>query len=367
MTEKPETQITVTEPITGEIVAFEGGEESLYQGISQVEISDEAEKILSEPVNPDDVEVRPDGQIYYPEMKYRVLLNKAFGRGKWGIRPVGNPMLHQGLVMQTWVLYIGGKFVSQATGECELVESNKQMTYGDILEGAKSVTLRRLCKDLSIASELWDRKFVIDYLNKYCVKVWVSGRNKPQWRKFTAPDFYGESGIVDDSPNKEKWTKPDPQPKDQTDQKTEPEKVAEKPKPDKSTPNTATVRPYEPEIVKQGVANYAEKHAQKGHKASEPFRGLVCHVIEECFGHDDVKIKENKRHSILAYLTGKKSMKDVPDWYVYALKDWLKFSQDSGGMYLVDPMAVKEANKIIEKVLIEAGQQSLPNVPGVAG
>ena len=130
-------------------------------------------------------------------------------------------------------------------------------------------------------------------------------------------------------------------------------------KEDKTTPNTATVRPYEPEVVKQRITEFSDKYAKDGKKASDPFRGIVCHVIEECFVPEDTKTREKKRHSILAYLTGKESMKDVPDWYVYALKDWLKFTQDSGGLYIVDPLAIKEARKIIEKVMVEAGQQEL--------
>jgi hypothetical protein len=353
MSDQNETRLTVTEPITGEVVAFEGGEENLYQGISRVEISDEAEKVLSEPINPDDIEVRPDGQIYYPEMKYRVLLNKAFGRGKWGIRPVGSPMIREGLVMQTWALYIGGKFVSQATGECMLVTANEQMTYGDILEGAKSVALRRLCKDLGIASELWDRSFVLKFLNAYCVKVWVNKKSKPQWRKIADPDFYGEYGIADDSPNKDKWQKPVQQPKEE--KSAEPQKV----KPDKPTPNTAPVRPYDPETVKAGIHSRAEKHATECPKASEKFRGVVCHVLESCFDPEDAKAKEKKRHSVLQFLTGKDSIKEIPDWYIYAIRDWLKWTQDSGDMYIVDPLAAKEARKIVEQVMKDAGQQEM--------
>jgi hypothetical protein len=143
-------------------------------------------------------------------------------------------------------------------------------------------------------------------------------------------------------------------------------KVEEKPKvvdakgePEKSSPNTAPVRPYDPETVKNGIANYADKHAKTGEKASEKFRGLICGMIELCFERDDADTKTKKRHSVLKYLTGQDSIKDVPDWYVHALSDWLKFTQDSGGIYIVDKFAVQEANKIVEKVLLDAGQLKL--------
>jgi len=45
------------------------------------------------------------------------------------------------------------------------------MTYATALEAAKSNALMRCCKDLGIASELWDPSFVAQWRQKYCVKV----------------------------------------------------------------------------------------------------------------------------------------------------------------------------------------------------
>lgn len=181
--------------------------DDMFLGISSTPVTDTQAAILSSPVSPDDIEVRPDGQIYYPEMKYRTLLNKAFGPAGWGMRPMASPIVKDGLVMQTWALYIGGRFISVATGENQLVAENLQMTYGDVLEGAKSVALRRLCKDLGVAAELWDRAFVENFKKTHCVKVWTEKSKKPLWRKLSSEPFYGETACSDDSPNKDKYVK----------------------------------------------------------------------------------------------------------------------------------------------------------------
>jgi len=198
MDETPTAIVPVNEPVE---------EQAIFTGLSLRAVNESQAAILNEPAKPEEVEVRPDGQIYFPEMKYRIRLNRAFGMAGWGLRPLGDPVIRDGLVMQTWALYASGRFISCATGECQMVEENANMTYGDVLEGAKSVALRRLCKDLGIVSELWDRSFVEKFLEQYCVKVWVKGKNKPQWRKLSYKPFYNETTIAPDSPNKDKYVK----------------------------------------------------------------------------------------------------------------------------------------------------------------
>ncbi len=209
-----EQAIKVIEPQTGEIQEYQPIEENIYTGISEVDISAEAQNILMAPVNPEDVEIRPDGQVYLPEMKYRVLLNKAFGLGRWGMRPLDAPKFVENLILQTWALYVNGRFVSVAIGEMAKNESNKQMTYGDTLEGTKSVALRRLCKDLGIASELWDKAYITQWIADRCFKVFtVNDKVKPPkhsvgYRKIGSEPFFNETGIVPDSPNKDKYQLP---------------------------------------------------------------------------------------------------------------------------------------------------------------
>ena len=69
-----------------------------------------------------------------------------------------------------------GQFVSQSYGEQTFDESTYK-TLGMALEGAKSNALMRCCKDIGIASELWDPNFVL------------------QWRKENAVDVYCEHVV----------------------------------------------------------------------------------------------------------------------------------------------------------------------------
>lgn len=60
-------------------------------------------------------------------------------------------------------------FVSTARGEQEFFRPTGVPTAN---EGAKSNALMRCCKDLGIASELWDPRFIRQFKAKYCVEVW---------------------------------------------------------------------------------------------------------------------------------------------------------------------------------------------------
>lgn len=61
------------------------------------------------------------------------------------------------LVSREYALYCQGKFVAQSLGEHTFYGDNN-MHYGKACESAKSNALMRCCKDLGIASELWDPK-----------------------------------------------------------------------------------------------------------------------------------------------------------------------------------------------------------------
>lgn len=40
----------------------------------------EISNVLMAPIDPKDVEIKPDGLIYLPEIRYRRILNRAFGK-----------------------------------------------------------------------------------------------------------------------------------------------------------------------------------------------------------------------------------------------------------------------------------------------
>ena len=61
------------------------------------------------------------------------------------------------LITREYALYCLGRFVSQSVGE-HTFYTKLNLSYGKAVESAKSNALMRCCKDLGIASELWDPK-----------------------------------------------------------------------------------------------------------------------------------------------------------------------------------------------------------------
>ena len=59
----------------------------------------------------DDVEVKPDGIIYLPEIKYRRILNRAFGPGGWGLAPRGETIVTGKSITREYALVVGGRYV----------------------------------------------------------------------------------------------------------------------------------------------------------------------------------------------------------------------------------------------------------------
>lgn len=179
---------------TGEIIPVSQSETTaidLYSGISLQPFSPEAIGILLEEIDPLKISIRPDGIVYYEQNEYRRRLNRAFGPGGWAIRPLHigfNP--DDNLVTYEGALFAHGRFVSQAIGAHHYQPTNKNSDYASAAESAKSDCLTRCCKDLGIASELWDKEYVQNWLNTYAVEVWCKnneGAKRKMWRKKTAP------------------------------------------------------------------------------------------------------------------------------------------------------------------------------------
>ena len=82
-----------------------------FHGLSSEAFSSEARDILLAPVDPDDIEVKPDGIVYLPEIKYRRILNKAFGPGAWGLAPRGETIITATAVTREYALVALGRSV----------------------------------------------------------------------------------------------------------------------------------------------------------------------------------------------------------------------------------------------------------------
>jgi hypothetical protein len=166
-------------------------EAELFKGLAQEPVSEEAKKTLLAVVSDDDVEIRPDGLIYLPEIKYRRVLNEAFGPGGWGLRPMSKPTVQGDIIMREFAMYVNGRFASCAVGEARYFGENSDMSYATAHESAKSNAMMRCCKDLGIASHLWDPQFIAQWKDMHAVGVWCEnigkGRNKGQkkllWRR----------------------------------------------------------------------------------------------------------------------------------------------------------------------------------------
>jgi hypothetical protein len=123
---------------------------------------------LRRPVEDREVEWKPlvkDGPPAIPYLShngYRDRLDACFGLGGWGMVPVGMPKEKDGVVFVPFALVVDGIPRIYAWGEQSYHENNKQMTYGDALEGAKSNAILRCGKELGIAREMWNRGYLAD-------------------------------------------------------------------------------------------------------------------------------------------------------------------------------------------------------------
>ncbi|KAF8314739.1 mitochondrial genome maintenance MGM101 [Clavulina sp. PMI_390] len=155
-----------------------------YHGLSSQPFAPEIAEILQAPLDPGDVEMKPDGIVYLPEIKYRRILNKAFGPGGWGLAPRSETNVGPKIVSREYALVCLGRLVAVARGEQEYFDPNGIPTA---TEGCKSNALMRCCKDIGVASELWDPRFIREFKAKNCVEVFVehipTKRKRKLWRR----------------------------------------------------------------------------------------------------------------------------------------------------------------------------------------
>lgn len=157
--------------------------------IGTLELTPEAEASLSEQLDDKDVLIRPDGMVYLSWTWYAERLNKAFGKLKWGLVPQGGPQskdLGNNNVLVVWGfwLVVKGVPVGFSMGETSYRTNNNTMSFGDAVEGAKSIALARNCKMLGMSLELWNQTWVNSWKKKYAETYEHNG--KTLWRKKVA-------------------------------------------------------------------------------------------------------------------------------------------------------------------------------------
>ncbi|OZJ05753.1 Mitochondrial genome maintenance protein MGM101 [Bifiguratus adelaidae] len=162
-----------------------------FHGLSVEPFPKEVAQVLMEPIPPEDIEIKPDGLLYLPEIKYRRILNRAFGPGGWGLAPRGEHHMNERNISREYALVCHGRFVSQARGEQDYFDPSNFPTAA---EGCKSNALMRCCKDLGIASELWDPTFIRRFKKEHCVEAWAehvtTKKKRKLWRRKDAEFEY---------------------------------------------------------------------------------------------------------------------------------------------------------------------------------
>ncbi|CCK72876.1 Mgm101p KNAG_0M00230 [Huiozyma naganishii CBS 8797] len=151
-----------------------------WHGLGQKAFPDTAQEVLLQKLEPLDIEIKPDGLIYLPEIKYRRILNKAFGAGGWGLVPRSETIVTTTLVTREYGLVCLGQLVSVARGEQDYFQEAGIPTA---TEGCKSNALMRCCKDLGVASELWDPVFIKKFKETQCTEKFVEHVTTKRKRK----------------------------------------------------------------------------------------------------------------------------------------------------------------------------------------
>lgn len=166
-------------------------------GLVEVKLTEKEEEILSRAVNVDDMLIKPSGQPYLSHPIYTKWFNEAFGRLGWSIVPRSKPMRqtagpNRTQVVCPFVLYIHGQPAAFAMGEQDYYDNNNEQSFGDALEATFASALRRCAKRLGVGLEMWDKKFLNEFIATKCEKVWRGTDRKPSWRLKTDPPFWDE-------------------------------------------------------------------------------------------------------------------------------------------------------------------------------
>lgn len=82
---------------------------SSFHGLSTTAFEPSVAAILMAPLDTEDVEIKPDGIAYLPEIKYRRILNQAFGPGGWGLAPRGELVVGEKVVTREYALVVHGR------------------------------------------------------------------------------------------------------------------------------------------------------------------------------------------------------------------------------------------------------------------
>jgi hypothetical protein len=182
--------IPITEPLNAPKVQSNTLATSLdLTKVGTLVLNEKAEAVLAEPLEPKDVQIRPDGLVYLPWTWFAERLNRAFGRLAWGLVPQAGPQTKDmgNMILVVWGhwLVVRGVPVGFEMGETAYRPDNHTMSFGDAAAGAKSNSLARNCKMLGMSLELWSQEWIEDWKKQYAERVKNPKGGRPEyiWQK----------------------------------------------------------------------------------------------------------------------------------------------------------------------------------------
>jgi hypothetical protein len=161
-----------------------------------LDFSRDAQALLTTPIDPLRVEIRPDGIVFAGWTEYATRLDQAIGIGQWTLVPQGKPMSQDGFVCWQFDLWCRGHWVATAIGE-HPDPGNRRMSLANRAESAKSDALVKCAKALGIFRELWDTSWRLAWMETHAIRAWAkqfdsSNRYAWLWRRKDRPPFAAE-------------------------------------------------------------------------------------------------------------------------------------------------------------------------------
>lgn len=127
-----------------------------YAGLSVQPFSNEVAEILQAPIEPLDIEIKPgkhsytifilysffqDGLLYLPEIKYRRILNKAFGPGGWGLAPRSETNVGPKIVSREYALVCFGRLGLSFSPSRSLFTQLELVDWSPLLGGNRNISI----------------------------------------------------------------------------------------------------------------------------------------------------------------------------------------------------------------------------------
>jgi len=117
-------------------------------------------------------------------------------------------------------------------------------------------------------------------------------------------------------------------------------------------------RPLKPAQLKEVMEYNVSKKADWTGEPNKKQVGLLAGKLEEALGaNQDSRVN---RYTFTEWMTGERSLTKVGIAWVATLLDWLLGEKDETGDYPFKDHAVKEANAVLRKAMLDQGQQEMP-------